>query len=294
MDAPLIFAKRSPSLHAVPVLAALVIGMTTSLLLTRPAALPAGSEVESNPRAEEGVAEPSCESATAPALDWTQTLAAPLLYLEASDYPSQRGPEAQHGAHTWLHDRGLRSLYLRAGHAYSLEWLEAQLGEPVFASGPHGQRLDFQSETSFGHYNPRFVSAAHDRFAELAATPGFVPVTRAPFQSHLQRQLETYVAAAEIVLETQTVTKGAITSAYQGHLRDRSLPSMFLQEAWRAHTEVLEARGADWYEANTALGFWTRRSIDGTAPQFERLMREVLEAYDLPSTLHEDFDEGGC
>ena len=59
-----------------------------------------------------------------------------------------------------------------------------------------------------------------------------------------------------------------------------------LQEAFRSPTDDLESlhKGAlnelRWYHLNTALSWWTRRSLDRTAEAFYKILRMMLKTYD--------------
>jgi hypothetical protein len=54
-----------------------------------------------------------------------------------------------------------------------------------------------------------------------------------------------------------------------------------LQEKFRWLSDYLAtARKDDWYLANTAGGFWVRRSIDGTEAQIFQLLTKLLKTFD--------------
>jgi hypothetical protein len=60
-----------------------------------------------------------------------------------------------------------------------------------------------------------------------------------------------------------------------------------LQEDFRWLSDYLATeRGDDWYLANTAGGFWVRRSLDGTEAQIFRMTKKILLAFE-PAVLSE-------
>ena len=58
---------------------------------------------------------------------------------------------------TWL-EVGLRAKYAVAKKYATIEMVEAAAGMPVFNRGPHGATLDFNSNYTFGYYNPEFLA----------------------------------------------------------------------------------------------------------------------------------------
>jgi len=87
-----------------------------------------------------------------------------------------------------------------------------------------------------------------------------------------------------ITWQNQEWTKQDIITVYQailtGEIQKYGTGADFLNEIYRAYADVMSNDGYDWYEADTAPGFWIRRSIDGTDDDFIGLLNAVLEEVD--------------
>ena len=180
---------------------------------------------------------------------------------------------------TWLPNRGLRGLYGHLRKEVSYKSLEKLSGMKIFVKGPHTEgKLNLESE-GFGHYNPNFP-----KWLRQHAIPGrkgkAMAILLQPVYDHSFRQLaRTYFLAHQHVHSNPKqfeVTK----RAYKMRIKNRNSPGEFLQEAFRVFANKMDNSGYDWYEANTAPGFWVRRSIDGTDNEFHKTLEILLKTHD--------------
>ena len=82
-----------------------------------------------------------------------------------------------------------------------------------------------------------------------------------------------------------------IKAGYQRALRNgSSSPEDELDVRWLADYLTL-AHDDDWYLAETAGGFWVRRSIDGTEAQVFRLVKKLLATFEPQVWLRRQY---GC
>ena len=67
------------------------------------------------------------------------------------------------------------------------------------------------------------------------------------------------------------------------------------QEDWLIATLALDVKqeGLDWYHVNTALRYWQRRAIDGTADSVFGLLDKMLRSYDASYLSGAQRPEGG-
>ena len=89
----------------------------------------------------------------------------------------------------------------------------------------------------------------------------------------------------EIRFEGEPVPFEQIKSGYQTALEQGkplgSGTEEDLQEKFRWLSDYLATdKNDDWYLANTAGGFWVRRSIDGTETQIFQLLTKLLKTFD--------------
>lgn len=178
---------------------------------------------------------------------------------------------------TWL-DVGFRAKYAMAKKYASIEMVEAAFGCPVFLRGPHDGEMNFNSTTSFGYYNPEFITRLQTSVQTALKHPLYNEVFKSVYQKHLESMARTYRDAY------LHVNKDA---NYLVRLQDRYLRQMAspngtdngsFQEEFRGYAEALEkSQGADVYEGFTAPAFWLRRSIDGTAAPLFELLNMVMK-----------------
>jgi hypothetical protein len=220
---------------------------------------------------------------------------------------------------TWL-ETGFRQLYCSVRNVVSFKKVESIVGLSIFLSGgPHDKELNLNDHKEFGHYNPKFLAWLDDyivpqgmndpRFnhvTRLVYKTQIGPVARALYHSHeiLFADPEDYRAFEQryqIVKkeyrerlrsgETNESRFGGdpgtfttIKADYQRSIEEQSIvpgQKNLLQEQFRWLSDFLTTdRGDDGYLANTAGGFWVRRSIDGTDEQIFRLLTKLLETFE--------------
>ena len=95
------------------------------------------------------------------------------------------------------------------------------------------------------------------------------------YDSELKRYLRTYYIAYDVGANNREIMDGYLSAISEG--KDASI---YLQESFRDFAETAEKEGYDVYEAFTCPGFWVRRSIDGTASQFYKLLKLTIQTFD--------------
>jgi hypothetical protein len=192
---------------------------------------------------------------------------------------------------TWL-NVGLRYKYALMQDYLGIEILEKLSGEKVFLeSGAHTEGLDFNNSNAFGHYNPKFINTIHESVISFLKNDDTKEFTQEMYAKHLQMTARNYylayyfVNSGEVITwEGQEWTKEDIENTYQnilnGEIETYGSGSNFLTEIYRAYADAAESDGYDWYEADTAPGFWIRRSIDGTDKGFIELLKAVMAEVD--------------
>lgn len=194
---------------------------------------------------------------------------------------------------------GMRTYYCyfrsQSTYAQLVKWS----GVPIFQSGPHGgAAIDLHSARSFGHYNPAFV-----RWLGLALVPrsdekSFIAATRPLYEKYLQPLARIYYVtylklqsnrnyldnekrAVIAMMAKGTKKKGAegwyekyalfMNPEYFNHARDRD-DSYLMDHGFDG--------GWDCNLVKTAVGFWIRRSLDGSDGEFIADLRAMLSVYD--------------
>ena len=229
---------------------------------------------------------------------------------------------------TWL-TQGFRYLYCSIRSVINFEKVRSMARLNVFQDGgPHTKEVSLDDPYRFGHYNSGFLAwldnyivpqgLSDARFNALARgvyKAHIGPVAHALYHSHeiLLADPETSQAFAErydIVrkdyrkkLERRDVYEGLfdgdlnsfekVKSEYQQRLAQRTDPKDGLGEAfrWLSDYQAVDM-GDDWYLANTAGGFWVRRSIDGTDDQIFRLLTKLLQTFEPTVLAAAQFERG--
>jgi len=183
-----------------------------------------------------------------------------------------------------------------ACHLFSLlsfEQFVAASGLRPFVSGPHTQGLDFTATTDFGHYDPAFVQFLADHAVPAARDPLF----RAATQAHYDRYvwpLARIMHATHEKLVSNPECYAAELEEYgdaiaNGYTADYVEPWFFFMNPTycshrRADYDVYQGTDIDGgYDGNvtkTAVGFWLRRSLDGTEPAFFEALVQLMSAYE--------------
>lgn len=176
---------------------------------------------------------------------------------------------------TWL-EVGFRAKYAMAKKYASIGLLEQAFGQKVFLKGPHGEDMNFNSTTSFGHYNPAFVKSLYAAVEQALQTPLFKSVARQLYQNHLRSMARTYYDAHEYTFKNPTLMK-KLKKEYMAAMQTKNgTTEGSFQETFRDYAEEAEKNGANGYEAITAPAFWLRRDIDGTNATFIKLLELVI------------------
>jgi hypothetical protein len=219
--------------------------------------------------------------------------------------------------HTFL-DSGFRYLYCSIRSVISFDKVQAISGLHIFLpGGPHDNReLNFNDTSRFGHYNPEFLDWVENRIVpdrtdawfkgvtQLVYDAQIGPLARALYHSHeiLFAPPERYQAfknryqavkhdylgklarreTNESRFDGDPVAFAEIKGRYQKRIADKSSDvgaALGDDVTWLSDFLATD-KGDDWYLANTAGGFWVRRSIDGSEPQIFRLVTKLLQTFE--------------
>lgn len=189
---------------------------------------------------------------------------------------------------TWL-DVGFRSKYAMAKEYATLELVETAFGCPVFLRGPHDGDVDFNSTTSFGYYNPVFISKLRLSVESALKNPLFKKVAQGVYRKDLESMARTYRDTYLYMNKEKKEEVEALKTKYLAMIAGpHGTTEGSLQEEFRYYDSTnsyakdaaeLKDRKAsiNEYEAFTAPAFWLRRSIDGTGPQLFELVDMVIK-----------------
>jgi hypothetical protein len=209
-------------------------------------------------------------------------------------------PETVNACGTFdYHPRGgMRVFYCHLLSQLSYASLQQRSPHAIFLSGPHTPAaLKLDDPRSFGHYNPEFVRWLGEEVVPAAADPAF--------RERTQGIYDAYVAPlARVHYLTWRKLNAPASAACTQREKARYVRYMESGEGagWGAYYERWffymnpqfcdKADDQEWFYDNgfdggvsgnvvkTTVGFWLRRSLDGTDDEFHAALIRLLETYD--------------
>lgn len=198
---------------------------------------------------------------------------------------------------------GLRNFWTHVSLALPIGTLEDITGVKVFKGGPHTDQLVLDSHDSFGQYNPKFVQKLASTFIPAKEDTGFIQDTQGVYNSHVQPLARTYFLVLQ-KLNTDTCTQTELIKykevietpgsndveiqyafgSYQGSYYERWYYFMNPNFCRNSNATYLSENGDDGgingNVVKTVVGFWLRRTLDGSKDEFSKALTSLLERYD--------------
>lgn len=207
-------------------------------------------------------------------------------------------PDSEDGcpdSSNYFPDGGMRSFYCHINSVVSYEKVRSSLSIPIFLSGPHGQNLKLDSDSSFGHYNPEFVELLVENGIPGAEDEDFRKATQFIYDRYVASLARTmYVTYKKFQQNPELLRKEARSLEYrlesQGQVERMYYEKYFyfmnpgFAENPDGGFDYFVDRGFDaGYNGNvvkTCAYFWIRRSLDGTDKAFFRGLMKLMRTYD--------------
>ena len=161
---------------------------------------------------------------------------------------------------------GVRYKYAVLKEILDIKTLEKLTGEPIFKKGPHGDGIDYYSEDEFGHYNVVFLERMKGILYGMLNSKIFNHFAQRYYDNELRDMVRSYHRAYKHIQ-----SEGDVIEKYG---------TIYQSDAFRGYANAEEAKGNDWYDANTATWFWIRRKVDGTEGYFNQIIETVLDNLD--------------
>jgi len=214
-------------------------------------------------------------------------------------------------------ESGFRYLYCSIRSVINFEKAQSIAGMPIFRQGsPHAVELNLRHPLQFGHYDPDFLTWLDDYLIpEGRSDPRFNQLTRIAYDAYIgsivralyhtheilfaspeeyrpfernyetvrQKVVATRGRARGIGFMAEDLTAFPLIKAEYSELleQENGIPGLYFETKFFAVSDYLtNVMHDDWYMANTAGGFWVRRSIDGTEAQFFELVKKVLQTFE--------------
>lgn len=181
-------------------------------------------------------------------------------------------------------EEGLRALYCHIRDIVSYAQIEEMAGMPVFLQGPHGDGKLRVREHDFGYYNPKFIEWAVDNLLPKPKDTAYREITQPIFDQFVRRMARAYhriYVGFSHNLHHFDQERQYLMDMIAGE-RDWS----YMGARWQARDmrEILgvdlEAEELNSHHASTAIRYWQRRSIDGSAGVVFDALESILRIYD--------------
>jgi hypothetical protein len=191
---------------------------------------------------------------------------------------------------------GMRNFWCHRPARVSLEALRSRAGTAIFASGPHnGDDLKLDSPASFGHYNPEFVDWLVTHAVPSERGTIAQKATQASYDAHV-KPLATIFWKTLSKARQDTACFAREQTAYGDLIARKQLPKdyyerwfwfmnpLFCQRGLKGANDQFYYdngfdAGVDGNVTKTAIGFWLRRSMDGTMDRFAKGLENLVKAY---------------
>jgi hypothetical protein len=195
------------------------------------------------------------------------------------------------GDYDYFPEGGMRNFACHLGHFISFKKFQKLIGVPVYLKGPHqAGELDLNSQTDFGRYNPAFVKKLRKVMIPAVKDKKFLKATERNYTRFISPIARIYYVTYKKIHAHPVfinIEKTEYLAAVAGGRNYDHEPFFFFMNPeffTRPDTDYLFTNGFDGgYSGNvvkTAVAFWIRRNIDGTAEEFFKGLSLLVDTYD--------------
>lgn len=190
---------------------------------------------------------------------------------------------------------GIQNFWCHRPPRITFSAVEALAGVNVFASGPHANgTLDLDEKAAFGHYNPAFVEWLLTKATPSARGSLAQKATQSAYDAHLRQLAEIFWKTYDKMSHEPGCFDREKT-AYAKLIASKKLPKNYYERwfffmnphfcggAARADTFYFDNgmdAGVNGNVTKTVVGFWLRRSMDGTMNGFAEGLKKLVASYD--------------
>ncbi len=163
-------------------------------------------------------------------------------------------------------------------HFFDYDRLQQLADIPIFIKGPHSDKqLNLENEYQFGYYNKAFVTWLKDNFIPAASDRTFRKATQVIFDNNIKSIARTFYLVHELLFDDLAYLKQE-QATYLELIRTHQLPVHYFLKY--KDFKDLKAKAYPEREVATAVAFWIRRMIDGTADEFFAGLKLLMMTYD--------------
>ena len=184
-----------------------------------------------------------------------------------------------------------RGRYHKFGGTLTRRAINALVKNDLFVAGPHGgAEFNLNARDDFGRYNPLAIEEIMVHAEILLTNESFVDAThevyRDEFQTFLRICYDAYFYHefyAPVMKPIAQEYRAAVAKGRTINFRTAGGPhEAGISPIYSFADALTEGKkyGPAWIERVTAMKFWMRRGIDGSAPQLFAGLHQVMKTYD--------------
>jgi hypothetical protein len=192
---------------------------------------------------------------------------------------------------------GIQNFWCHRPARITLAYVRELAGVDIFTMGPHARAPDnlrLDSASDFGHYNPAFVRFLVDKAGPSDHGSAAQKATQAAYDANLKPLAQIFwktYAKSQADKECFAREK----SAYGDLIAKKKLPKDYYErwfyfmnpyfcdkgaaKSFNFYTDNAFDAGVDGNVTKTVIGFWLRRSLDGTMDAFAEGLKKLIAAY---------------
>lgn len=195
---------------------------------------------------------------------------------------------------------GLQNLWCHRDKGFELADIGRIAQRLVFGSGPHrSDALELHSPDQFGHYDPGFVAYLVDKGVSAPGSVG-QRATQGAYDRHL-KSLAHILWVTRQKLDENPACLAREKKLYEAAMRQKKVDYYERWFYFMNRAFCGQPRSSRWYMDNgfdggvdgnvtkSAVGFWLRRSMDGSYDAFGKGLRKLIETYE-PALARGDLD----
>lgn len=169
---------------------------------------------------------------------------------------------------------GLRTLACHLLSMTSLPEMAKIAGQTLFASGPHGEKPNWNDRVRFGHYNRPFVQWIVDHGIPGATDAAFRDATQPSFDKFAKGPVSAYLFVLYKIQSSPTTLPAAKAKYEKLMKQPGGLVSPFIE-----FYPFVEGNPDYLYKDPLAFAFWIRRHLDNTADLFQLALEKLANVY---------------
>ena len=189
---------------------------------------------------------------------------------------------------------GLQSFWCHRPERITLASIRALAGVELFTKGPHGAEPKLQEASDFGHYDPAFVRWLVDTVPPSARGSAGQKATQNAYDANL-KPLATIFWQTYEKTQNDAACFAREKAAYGDLIAKKKLPKDYYERWFYFMNPYFCAKGSaktsSFYSDNgfdagvdgnvtkTVVGFWLRRSLDGTMDGFAAGLKKLITSY---------------